>query len=280
MSGKTDLHLAPRVSCSDSHARQCYRQRSRNLATAADRRNPVRAPCILIAGPTASGKSALALALAEKLGGVIVNADSMQVYRDLRVITARPTPEEEARAAASALRPCRCGGELFGRALVPRCRSGARGSRARRPHRDPGRRHRALFQGADRGPGRGAADPGRHSRRRAGAPGKRGRAGAPCRAGAARSGDGAAADAGTTARASRARWKWCWRPAARCPTGTAKACRRLLDAARAIKVFLDPRARASCSGGIETRFAAMLAPARSTRCGARRRAGSIRRCRP
>src|ERR1700690_1944607 len=52
---------------------------------------------ILLAGPTASGKSALALTLAEKLGGVIVNADSMQVYRDLRVITARPTPGEEAR---------------------------------------------------------------------------------------------------------------------------------------------------------------------------------------
>jgi tRNA dimethylallyltransferase len=51
---------------------------------------------ILIAGPTASGKSALALALAEKLGGVIVNADSMQVYRDLRVLTARPTPAQEA----------------------------------------------------------------------------------------------------------------------------------------------------------------------------------------
>jgi tRNA dimethylallyltransferase len=53
---------------------------------------------VLIAGPTASGKSALALRLAEKLDGVIVNADSMQVYRDLRVITARPSPEEEARA--------------------------------------------------------------------------------------------------------------------------------------------------------------------------------------
>jgi tRNA dimethylallyltransferase len=52
---------------------------------------------ILIAGPTASGKSALALALAEKLGGTVVNADSMQVYRDLRVITARPSPAEEAR---------------------------------------------------------------------------------------------------------------------------------------------------------------------------------------
>jgi tRNA dimethylallyltransferase len=52
---------------------------------------------VLIAGPTASGKSALATALAQKTGGVIVNADSMQVYRDLRIITARPTPEEEAR---------------------------------------------------------------------------------------------------------------------------------------------------------------------------------------
>ncbi len=53
---------------------------------------------ILIAGPTASGKSALALALAEKYGGAIINADSMQVYRDLRVITARPSAEDEQRA--------------------------------------------------------------------------------------------------------------------------------------------------------------------------------------
>jgi tRNA dimethylallyltransferase len=53
---------------------------------------------ILIAGPTASGKSGLALGLAERLGGVVINADSMQVYRDLRIITARPTPAEEARA--------------------------------------------------------------------------------------------------------------------------------------------------------------------------------------
>ena len=52
---------------------------------------------VLIAGPTASGKSALALALAEATGGTVINTDSMQVYRDLRIITARPTPEEEAR---------------------------------------------------------------------------------------------------------------------------------------------------------------------------------------
>lgn len=51
----------------------------------------------LIAGPTASGKSALALALAEKHRGTVINADSMQVYADLRILTARPTPDEEAR---------------------------------------------------------------------------------------------------------------------------------------------------------------------------------------
>jgi tRNA dimethylallyltransferase len=53
---------------------------------------------VLIAGPTASGKSALALRLARERGGEIVNTDSMQVYRDLRVLTARPTPDEEIRA--------------------------------------------------------------------------------------------------------------------------------------------------------------------------------------
>lgn len=52
---------------------------------------------VLIAGPTASGKSALALELALAAGGVVINADSMQVYRDLRIITARPTDGDEAR---------------------------------------------------------------------------------------------------------------------------------------------------------------------------------------
>jgi tRNA dimethylallyltransferase len=52
---------------------------------------------ILIAGPTASGKSGLAMRLAEALDGVVINADSMQVYRELRVLTARPNLEEEAR---------------------------------------------------------------------------------------------------------------------------------------------------------------------------------------
>ncbi|MBO1326391.1 tRNA (adenosine(37)-N6)-dimethylallyltransferase MiaA [Acetobacter sp. TBRC 12305] len=51
---------------------------------------------LIVAGPTCSGKSALALALARHVGGTVINADSMQVYRDLRVLTARPTPAEEA----------------------------------------------------------------------------------------------------------------------------------------------------------------------------------------
>ena len=53
---------------------------------------------VLICGPTASGKSALALELARELGGAVINADSMQVYAELRIITNRPTPAEEAGA--------------------------------------------------------------------------------------------------------------------------------------------------------------------------------------
>ena len=55
-------------------------------------------PIIVIAGPTASGKSKLALEMAAALGGAVVNADSMQVYRELRILTARPGPAEEERA--------------------------------------------------------------------------------------------------------------------------------------------------------------------------------------
>ncbi|MEP5717243.1 MAG: isopentenyl transferase family protein, partial [Alphaproteobacteria bacterium] len=52
---------------------------------------------LIVTGPTAGGKSGLALELAERLGGWIINADSMQVYRDLRVLTARPDAADEAR---------------------------------------------------------------------------------------------------------------------------------------------------------------------------------------
>ncbi len=59
---------------------------------------PIQQGCILLAGPTASGKSALAIAIAKEFDGVIINADSMQVYSGLSVITARPSEDEEAAA--------------------------------------------------------------------------------------------------------------------------------------------------------------------------------------
>ncbi len=55
-------------------------------------------PLVVIAGPTASGKSALALELAAEMGGIILSADSRQVYRDFDIGTAKPTPDELARA--------------------------------------------------------------------------------------------------------------------------------------------------------------------------------------
>jgi len=58
----------------------------------------MRAPLVIIAGPTASGKSALALALAREFAGTVINADSMQVYRDLYILSARPGPDAEALA--------------------------------------------------------------------------------------------------------------------------------------------------------------------------------------
>jgi 2-phosphoglycerate kinase len=62
--------------------RRCYQDRNQGRMMTTN--------VVLIAGPTASGKSALALEVAEQLGGVIINADSMQVYRDLHIITHVP----------------------------------------------------------------------------------------------------------------------------------------------------------------------------------------------
>jgi tRNA dimethylallyltransferase len=60
--------------------------------------NSDRTPVIVIGGPTASGKSGLALTLAERYGGVVINADSMQLYQPFRILTARPSAAEEALA--------------------------------------------------------------------------------------------------------------------------------------------------------------------------------------
>ena len=59
--------------------------------------NVLRPPPIFLAGPTAVGKSEIALLLAEKIGGEIISVDSMQVYRGLDIGTAKPSPEERAR---------------------------------------------------------------------------------------------------------------------------------------------------------------------------------------
>lgn len=72
-------------------------------------------PVLIVAGPTASGKSALAMDVAAAFDGVVVNADSMQVYRELRILTARPSPADEARVphrlygVQPAAEPCSAG---------------------------------------------------------------------------------------------------------------------------------------------------------------------------
>src|SRR5690348_12963475 len=53
-------------------------------------------PALIVAGPTCSGKSALAIELAERVRGTVINTDSMQMYRELRVLTARPSASDEA----------------------------------------------------------------------------------------------------------------------------------------------------------------------------------------
>jgi tRNA dimethylallyltransferase len=64
----------------------------------ANRRTDLVPPVVIVAGATASGKSAAALEIAEAFGGTVINADSMQVYRELRVLTARPSDADMARA--------------------------------------------------------------------------------------------------------------------------------------------------------------------------------------
>src|SRR6476619_5826195 len=93
--------IQPRKAAFGSSSRSKPRARSTNLSSSRPAAISVaiampssRPPLALITGPTASGKSALALALAQQIGGVIVNADSAQVYRDLRVLSAAPTDAE------------------------------------------------------------------------------------------------------------------------------------------------------------------------------------------
>lgn len=84
---------------SPSHLRKrADPNRDRRRVTETNWREDNAGRVILIAGPTASGKSALGLLLAERLRGIVINADSMQVYRELSILTARPSAPDEARA--------------------------------------------------------------------------------------------------------------------------------------------------------------------------------------
>ena len=108
------------------------------------------APVIVIFGPTASGKSSLAIDVAREFDGVIVNADSMQVYQELRVLTARPTAEDEALAphklygVLGAAEACSAGRWL--ELAVPEIEAAWGGQTSNRR-----RRHRALHPRPDGG---------------------------------------------------------------------------------------------------------------------------------
>ena len=127
---------------------------------------------LIVAGPTCSGKSALALAIAERVGGVVINADSMQIYRELRIVTARPTAEEEARAPHRAVRRPPGGARRQCGVVARRGAGGDGGGTRGGAIADTVRRHRPLFHDARRRgsseippdprgrAGRGAADAG------------------------------------------------------------------------------------------------------------------------
>jgi hypothetical protein len=109
-----------------------------------------------IAGPTAVGKSAIALALAEKIGGEIISVDSMQVYRGLDIGTAKPSAAERARVPHHLIDVCDLHGGLRRRAIRTPRANGVAEIQSRGAHAHFLRRHRALFQGVSRGPGRSA----------------------------------------------------------------------------------------------------------------------------
>ncbi len=95
--GKRGIAMAGDQGEGDAHRRWSYPLKRTGDKHAGANCEPV-PPVLVIAGPTASGKSALALELAAQVGGTVINADSMQCYRDLEILTARPEPAALARA--------------------------------------------------------------------------------------------------------------------------------------------------------------------------------------
>ena len=235
---------------------------------------------ILIAGPTASGKSRLALGLAERLGGVVINADSMQVYRELRILTAPADARGGSAGAARALRLRQRRGGLFGRALCGRRGAGHRRGTRRRAAcpiivGGTGLYFKVLLEGLSPVP---PIDPGVRARwRAAGSSEVRRRSCTP--AGRARPADGRAPDADRSRSASCARSRCSRARAARWPTGrrepgTAGAGARR----RRCGCWCCPTARRTRQS-IDARFDAMLAAARSRRCVGCLRSASRRSCR-
>ena len=126
--------------------------------------NSVSTP-IFIAGPTAVGKSEIALALAEQLGGEIISVDSMQVYRGLDIGTAKPSPADRARVPHHLIDICDLT-EAFDAAQFIRLRAiGGCGNPVARSRAGFLRRHGALFQGVFERPRRSAVRESRTARR-------------------------------------------------------------------------------------------------------------------
>ena len=99
---------------------------------------------VVIGGSTASGKSALALALARRVDGIVINADSQQLFADLPTLTARPLPTETEESSAPAVRRAGRGRAAVGRPLADAGRRGLGRSATRGPDGDRHRGYRAL----------------------------------------------------------------------------------------------------------------------------------------
>jgi tRNA dimethylallyltransferase len=200
--------------------------------------------CIALMGPTASGKSAYALELAERLGGEIVSVDSALVYRGLDIGAAKPTRDEQARVPHHLI-DVREPWQPYSAAEFARDARVAIDAHPRaRPHADPGRRHRAVFPCL-------ARRPGRHARSR---PGLRAKPSLPMPTRVA------GRHCTRTLRwsiprpprasmppmrsASSVRWKCSGSPGGRSATGSANP-RRVRLPARVLKLVLSPADRAA-----------------------------------
>ena len=120
---------------------------------------------LLLAGPTAVGKSEIALRLAERLGGEIISVDSMQVYRGMDIGTAKPSPDERARVPHHLIDVVDLTEPFDAAQFLQLARRAVADIQGAGPRADPVRWHRALFQGLPRRPGPGAAGRCRVARR-------------------------------------------------------------------------------------------------------------------